>query len=274
MDCARFECVGGVPLHIVVDGGGPPCLLSPGLGMCWFDWDPVVRLLAPHRTVIRFDRPGLGLSGPLRVRSTLLDEVDRIAGVLDATGVDTPVTLVGHSLAGFHCEAFARLHPERTAALVLLDSSVEEKPRTRRARSARDASTRACATLLGAAGVPRVLGPRLRRAAVRAGRHEGADPAPYDLVRRAYSTSRTLHAVLAESAGHDDQAVDLATLRWYFPLPRVPLTVIAAGPERRLRRQRALADRLGAAFRVARPSGHMVMLDRPGDVAETVLAAT
>lgn len=268
-----FVRVGGVPLHIVVDGAGPPCVLSPGLGMCWFDWDPVVRLLAPHRTVIRFDRPGLGLSAFTRAWPTLLDEVDRIAGVLDATGIDAPVTLVGHSMAGFHCEAFARLHPRRTAALVLLDSSFEDRPRTRRARSARNASTRACATLLGAAGLPRALGPSLRRAVVRAGRHKGADPAPYDLVRRAYSTSRALHAVLAENAGYGDQALDLATLRWYFALPDVPVTVLAAGSQRHLTRQRALATRLHATFRVAPDSGHMVMLDRPADVAEAVLAA-
>ncbi|WP_128381685.1 alpha/beta fold hydrolase [Streptomyces cavernae] len=274
MTRARFVRVGDVPLHVVVDGSGPPCVLSPGLGMCWFDWDPVVRLLAPHRTVIRFDRPGLGLSGPARGWPTLLDEVGRIAGVLAATGADGPVTLVGHSLAGFHCEAFARLHPGRTAALLLLDSSVEDAPRPRRARSARNAVTRAGGTLLCAAGVPRALGPRLRRAAVRAERHGGADPAPYDLVRRAYSTSRSLHAILAENAGYRDQAVDLATLRWYFPLPRVPVTVLAAGSERRLRHQRALANRLGATFSVADPAGRMVMLDRPREVADAVLATT
>ncbi|MFF1447071.1 alpha/beta fold hydrolase [Streptomyces sp. NPDC058274] len=310
-----FVRVDGVSHHVRVDGSGPVCVLSPGLGMCWFDWDLVVPLLAPHRTVVRFDRPGLGLSGPTRAWPTLDGEARRIAHVLDALGIDGPVTVAGHSLAGFHAEAFARLFPARTAGLVLLDSSVEEEPRPRRARTARNAATRACGTVLSAAGIPRALGPLLRRAAVRAGRTPPApahrppedrdrpdlthrapadgdrpdpthrppknrdrprrtpgDPAPYALVRRTYRTSRSLRAVLAENATYTDEAVELAALRGDFPLPDVPVTVLAAGSPRWLGRQRALAAYLGGAFRVVAPSGHLLMLDRPQDVADALLS--
>ncbi|WP_369334548.1 alpha/beta fold hydrolase, partial [Streptomyces chryseus] len=58
----RFLDIGGAAHHVVVEGAGPVCVLSAGLGMSWFDWDPVVPLLAPFRTVVRFDRPGHGLS--------------------------------------------------------------------------------------------------------------------------------------------------------------------------------------------------------------------
>ncbi|MEJ8644611.1 alpha/beta fold hydrolase [Streptomyces sp. MS1.HAVA.3] len=109
------------------------CVLSAGLAMAWFDWDPVAPLLAAAgRTVVRFDRPGHGLSGPATDPPTTAGEAHRIAGLLDALGLggpDTgPVTVVGHSIAAFHAEAFARLYPERTAALVLVDGSVEEAP--------------------------------------------------------------------------------------------------------------------------------------------------
>ena len=270
-----FVRISGVPHHIRVDGSGPVCVLSVGLGMAWFDWDPVVPLIAPHRTVVRFDRPGLGLSGHERAWPTLTGEAERIARVLDAAGAgaDTPATVVGHSLAGFHCEAFARLFPERTAGLVLVDSSVEEEPRARRAPELEDAGTRACGRLLSTAGVPWVLGPLLRRAAVRAGRHRGGDPAPYDLVRRAYSTSRFLRAVLAENVSYRDQAVELASLRGRLPLD-APVTVLAAyagGSRHWLDRQELLAERLGGTFRMSAPAGHLVMLDRPQDVAEAIL---
>ncbi|MEU1038935.1 alpha/beta hydrolase [Streptomyces sp. NPDC005907] len=279
----RFVRVEGVPHHVRVDGDGPVCVLSAGLGLAWFDWDPVVPLLAPHRTVVRFDRPGLGLSGPARTWPTLTAEARRIARVLDALGFDAPVTVAGHSLAGFHAEAFARLHPARTAGLVLLDAAVEETPGPRRARAARDACTRACGTLLATVGLPRALGPALRSAVVRAGRAAAGDPAPYDLVRSAYSTSRSLHAVLAENATYRDEAVELAALRRRSPLPAAPVTVLAAAAApgtvlaarsgRWVTRQRALAARLDATFRVTRgPSGHFLMLDRPEDVAAAVLA--
>ena len=271
-----FVRISGVPHHIRVDGTGPVCVLSAGLGMAWFDWDAVVPLLAPHRTVVRFDRPGLGLSGHARAWPTLTGEAERIARVLDAAGVGAgvPATVVGHSLAGFHCEAFARLFPERTAGLVLVDSSIEEAPRGRRAPEFGDACTRVCGTVLSAAGVPRVLGPFLRRAAVRVGRHSGGDPAPDDLVRRAYSTSRFLHAVLAENGRYRDQAVELASLRGRVPLDAPSVTVLAAyegGSRHWLDRQRVLAERLGGTLRVSAPAGHLVMLDRPQDVADAIL---
>ncbi|MET8243336.1 alpha/beta hydrolase [Streptomyces sp. NPDC005202] len=275
-----FVRIDGVAHHVLVDGTGPLCVLSPGLGMCWFDWDPVVPLLSPHRTVVRFDRPGLGLSGHARAWPTLTGEARRIPAVLQALGLDGPATVVGHSLAGFHAEAFARLFPTRAAGLVLVDSSLEEEPRPRRARAVRDTATRACGTLASAAGLPRAAGPLVRRAAVRAGRVGGGEPAPWALVRRAYSTSRWLHAVLAENATYADQAVALAALRTDAGLPTgLPVTVLAADDPRRpahrrhdwLARQRELAESLGGTFRVSAPAGHLVMLDRPRDVADAVL---
>ncbi|WP_234106468.1 alpha/beta fold hydrolase, partial [Streptomyces venezuelae] len=119
-----FRRIGGVAHHVLVDGSGPVCVLSAGLGLSWFDWDPVVPLLARHRTVVRFDRPGHGLSQPAAGPPTAAGEAHRIAAVLDALEVPGPATVVGHSIAGFHAEAFARLHPDRTAALLLVDPSV------------------------------------------------------------------------------------------------------------------------------------------------------
>ncbi|WP_235438660.1 alpha/beta fold hydrolase, partial [Streptomyces yangpuensis] len=112
----RFVRVGGDVLHVVVEGRGPVCVLSAGLAMAWFDWDAVATLLAARgRTVVRFDRPGHGLSGPATAPPTTAGEAHRIAGLLDALGYGgptaAPVTVVGHSIAAFHAEGFARLRP-------------------------------------------------------------------------------------------------------------------------------------------------------------------
>ncbi|MER5962593.1 alpha/beta fold hydrolase [Streptomyces sp. NPDC002057] len=267
-----FVRIGGVAHHVVVEGSGPVCVLSAGLGLSWFDWEPVVPLLAPHRTVVRFDRPGHGLSEPAVAPTTAAGEAHRIAALLDAlprpAGPAGPVTVVGHSIAGFHAEAFARLHPDRTAALVLVDSSVEEHPRTP-ARTY-SGTARAAAAVLSAAGVPAALGPAVRRAAVR------RDPAPAALVRRVYRTSRVLRGALLENARYGAVAAELLGLRATHPLrPDLPVTVLAApdGSARWERRQRALARRLGAFYEAAVPSGHLVMLDRPDAVARAVLRA-
>ncbi|WP_158692085.1 alpha/beta fold hydrolase, partial [Streptomyces aurantiacus] len=148
---ASFVRVGGVAHHVDVAGGGPVCVLSAGLGLAWCEWDPVVALLARSRTVVRFDRPGLGLSAPARGAPTLVGEAERIRLVLDAVGLGgEAVTVVGHSLAGFHAEAFARLFPRRTAGLVLVDSSVEEAARVVPGRGVRVRAARAGGAVLGA----------------------------------------------------------------------------------------------------------------------------
>ncbi|MEV4613947.1 alpha/beta hydrolase [Kitasatospora sp. NPDC049258] len=267
--------IGGLPLHVLREGAGPVCLLSSGLGGCWFDWDPVVPLLLPHRTVVRFDRPGYGLSAPAAGPPSLAGEADRIGRVLTALGLPGPCTVVGHSLAAFHVEAFARLHPGRTAGLVLLDGSVEEDPRPRPGPGPRDLAARALAATLTAAAVPYLTGPAARRLVVRLVSVRGRDEVPAELVRRCYRPGRVLRALLRENTAYLDTAAELARLRARLPLPDVPVTVLAAGRADGsgwLDRQRALAARLDGEFRAAVPAGHLLMLDRPAEVAAAILA--
>ncbi|MEV6393818.1 alpha/beta hydrolase [Streptomyces sp. NPDC051907] len=274
MSWSGFVRVGGVPHHAVVEGDGPVCVLSAGLAMSWFDWDPVVPLLAPHRTVVRFDRPGHGLSAPAAVPPSAAGEAHRIAGVLDALGLQGPAAVVGHSIAGFHVEAFARLHPSRTAAAVLVDSSVEEHAHVPAAPAVRTAAARALGTALGAAGAPAALGPLTRRTVVRLSRASGGDPAPPALVRRCYATTRVLQGALLENTHYRAVAAELLALRERHPLPDgVPFAVLAAaaGGACWLDRQRALAERLGARCEAVASSGHLMMLDRPDAVAAAVL---
>ncbi|MFI5766331.1 alpha/beta fold hydrolase [Streptomyces sp. NPDC051563] len=271
----------GAVLHVLVEGSGPPVVLSAGLAMAWFDWDPVAELLvAAGRTVVRFDRPGHGLSAPAVRPPTAAGEAHRIARLLDVLGLGAePVTVAGHSLAGFHAEAFARLHPGRTAALVLVDASVEERPRTVLPAGVRTGAARLLGRAVTAAGLPAALGPWARRSAVRASRAGGADPAARDLVRRCYRTGRVWRGALLENARYPDTAAEVLALRAALPLT-APVTVLAGHdpgarrPDLRwLGRQAALADTLGARFVVAEPAGHLVMLDRPHQVARAVLYA-
>ncbi|MFG3283730.1 alpha/beta fold hydrolase [Streptomyces sp. NPDC048111] len=264
--------VGGVVHHVVVEGAGPVVVLSAGLGMSWFDWDPVAALLAPRRTVVRFDRPGHGLSGPALAAPTAAGEAGRIAGILDALGLPGPVTVVGHSIAGFHAEAFARLYPGRTARLVLVDSSVEEHARPPVGLAPRLALARAAGVLLGRAGVPAALGPAARRAMVRGARTGGGDPAPRDLVRRVYGTSRVLRGLLLENAAYGALAAELLALRGELGVLDACGVVVAggAGGGCWVARQRGLAGVLGVDFRLVPDAGHLLMLDAPSALATTI----
>ncbi|MFH8406002.1 alpha/beta fold hydrolase [Streptomyces sp. NPDC018019] len=275
----RMLRVDGTVLHVLREGSGPVCVLSGGLGLGWFDWDPVVARLAPHRTVVRFDRPGLGLSAPAPGPPTAAGEAGRIAHVLDALGLPGPCTVVGHSLAAFHAEAFARLHPDRAAGLVLVDGSVEEDARPRLPRTVRTAWAGGLASVLSAAGLPRAFGPAARRLTVRASTVRTHPRGPHEA--GAYRTSRVLRACALENATYAYQAAEVAALRPGHPLRGLPVTVLAAydGSEtprelRWLERQRALAAELGGTFAVAAPAGHLVMADAPDAVATAVLTLT
>ncbi|BFV59161.1 alpha/beta hydrolase [Kitasatospora sp. CMC57] len=278
MSGARFVRVGGRAVHAVVSGRGPVVVLSGGLGCCWFDWDRVVPLLEPHRTVVRFDRPGLGLSEPVPDRPTARGEADRIAALLDALAVDAPVTVVGHSIAAFHVEAFARLYPVRTAAVVLLDGSTEPAARPPRAPDLRELTVRMLGGLATATALPYLLGPAARRVVVAANTLGHQDPAPAELVRRCYRTSRSFRAALAENTYYLDVAAELNQLRRALPSVGAPTIVLAASTGRGgrgwLAEQRELAALLGGEFRIAVPAGHLLMQDRPGDVAAAVLDAS
>jgi NADH dehydrogenase len=52
-------------LHYEVHGSGEPLLLIHGTGSSLRVWDPIVGLLAAHRTVIAVDLPGFGFSPPI-----------------------------------------------------------------------------------------------------------------------------------------------------------------------------------------------------------------
>ena len=67
--------------------------------------------------------PGLVATAWPGVLPRLDDEVASLADLIHR--VEGPAVVVGHSMAGLHAEALARMHPELVAGVVLVDSSVE-----------------------------------------------------------------------------------------------------------------------------------------------------
>ncbi len=119
---------GGTALRYVDLGppDAPPVVFvhgSPG------SWDAYAHLLRDpglqgYRR-LAYDRPGFGGSAPGREEPSLARQAEALATVLDAAGVREPVRLVGHSLGGAVIARFAIDHPERTAGLVFVASSVD-----------------------------------------------------------------------------------------------------------------------------------------------------
>ena len=72
---------------------------------------------------VLFDRPGTGWSDPGPFPRRTATEADELARLLERAGERGPFVLAGHSYGGLLAANFARRHPDRTAALVLLDAS-------------------------------------------------------------------------------------------------------------------------------------------------------
>lgn len=86
------------------------------------DWSLVAERLAKSGRVCAYDRDGLGLAPIHDVDRSPVAIARRLGDLVAKEEGSSPVILAGHSNGGLYIEAFARLFPERTAGLVLVDA--------------------------------------------------------------------------------------------------------------------------------------------------------
>jgi pimeloyl-ACP methyl ester carboxylesterase len=274
---------GGVPLHAVEEGAGePPLLLLAGVAGQCADWASTLALLAGRPRAVGYDRPGLGGSPPSSAFPTLDGEVARVGAVAAWFGLHRPI-LVAHSAAAFFAEAYARRHPTKVAGLVLVDPSVEFRPRPRGPLGslvARRAARLGAAVAHGAdlSRLPRLAGPAIWWAAAASLTRQGRPPDDAAQVYRRASVAATAYT---EWLAYRDWAADLARLRHRTSPPAAPTVVLTAlggiRSHRGRRRWCAVHTRLTAMFPAARQvvlrdSGHLVGFDRPDAIADAVSA--
>ena len=104
-------------------GGRTPLLLTHGFSASATMWGPNLRALADDRQVVVWDLRGHGRSDAPHDPGLYSHElsVGDMAALLDEAGAERAV-LVGMSLGGYLSLAFRARHPERVAALVLVDT--------------------------------------------------------------------------------------------------------------------------------------------------------
>nr|WP_197502364.1 alpha/beta hydrolase [Gordonia sp. 852002-10350_SCH5691597] len=273
--------VDGQHIHVVDEGVGRPLLLMAAMGSNWFDLDHLAaRLVERGWRVIRFDRPGYGLSEQLprgRVL-TLALEVSWMTGVLDALRIAEPVTIVGHSVASLYVEAFARVHPSRTAAVAMLDGSYVLLPwrvvplgvRIDNAHkmidTARGVTERFRLPGRGFSRVRTVVLPRPP---------EGFYDHEHYWAARVFGNWPMLLATMVENAAFPAINASLRRMRKSHPMPRVPVIVVAAlsGPKAWqsfwLWKQARYARMLGGRL-VPIVSRHFVVLEVPDEIADAI----
>jgi pimeloyl-ACP methyl ester carboxylesterase/DNA-binding CsgD family transcriptional regulator len=121
----RFTEVGGRRIAWARSGKGPPLVFCgwwmSHLELNWRDprFRAFVEALGRHRTVIRYDAPGTGVSADGVVQATTVDgEVAALAAVIEASGAPTVDLFAGSSGAPVGI-AFAAERPEQVERLVI-----------------------------------------------------------------------------------------------------------------------------------------------------------
>ena len=128
---SSWSKVGGVRMHAVVGGSGPPALLVHGYGVSGDYMLPLARALAHSFTVFVPDLPGQGKSGEPIGTWGMREMAQSLGAWLDAAGISEPI-VVANSMG---CQIVTELAVERPNALgpmVLVGPTID--PARRHAR--------------------------------------------------------------------------------------------------------------------------------------------
>lgn len=109
-------------LNIRCSGSGPvTAILEAGTNADSTTWYRVQPLLARTMRVCSYDRAGYGFSDEGPLPRDLDADVSDLHALLEASGIDAPVILVGHSLGTNIVRRYAELHRADVAGMVLVD---------------------------------------------------------------------------------------------------------------------------------------------------------
>lgn len=113
---------GGIALHYVTAGKGPPLVLIHGFPQTWHQWRHVIERLADRFTIVAPDLRGIGASpGPASgydkhsLASDVRAIVERVCG-------DSPALVVGHDMGSFVAFAYALRYRTLVRGLMLVDA--------------------------------------------------------------------------------------------------------------------------------------------------------
>ncbi len=124
------EVAPGTVIHMRDEGpkDGFPIVLLHGSNASLNTWEPWVARLTPKYRVISFDFPAHGLSGPVPSRDySSAAYVGITEKIVDRLGL-TRFAIAGNSMGGGIAWHYAAAHPDKVAALILVDSVGQPEP--------------------------------------------------------------------------------------------------------------------------------------------------
>jgi pimeloyl-ACP methyl ester carboxylesterase len=116
-----YLAAGARKLHFCEQGTGPTVILESGIVASSLSWVLTQPPISEFARVIAYDRAGLGWSSTSTFPVTLEEVLSDLKLLIESVEGGSRVILVGHSFGGLIVRAFASLHPDRVAGLVLVD---------------------------------------------------------------------------------------------------------------------------------------------------------
>jgi pimeloyl-ACP methyl ester carboxylesterase len=257
----RLVDVGGHRLHLWCTGAGAPAvILDSGLGGSSAEWGVVQLEVARFTRVCSYDRAGMGYSDPGPSPRTARRIASELATLVDRSGIDGRLVLVGASSGGFNVRVFASDHTDRVAGLVLVDASHEDQahevPRLAR-----------FVPLLSSVGVLRLLGVSFGL------RVESLAPSVQRFARATRFRAAGYQAAAAEIIHIRESASEVRSSRRKLTIPVVVVTG-ARGADATwsdLQRDQLTLSGRGCQI-VAEQSDHVVAIDQPQVVVDAIRA--
>ncbi len=120
----RLYLVDGHRMRLDCTGQGSPTLvLDAGLGNDGLVWSGVQPVLSRTTRVCSYDRAGMGWSNPVPPPRDADHIADQLHSLLAVAGINGPIVLMGHSIAGMYIRAYAARYPAQVAGLIFVDAS-------------------------------------------------------------------------------------------------------------------------------------------------------
>ena len=116
----------GYRLHVRCEGEGPATvLLESGLSDFSLQWSRLQALIAQATRTCSYDRAGLGWSDRSPNPPTIANAVGDLHSVLQSSGGQAPLILVGHSYGSLLVRMYAQQYPQNIKAIVLVEPANE-----------------------------------------------------------------------------------------------------------------------------------------------------
>lgn len=98
-------------------------IIESGSGSSCAEWFAIQDRLAEHAKVVVYNRPGYPWSERTQEKRNPKNIAIELRQMLENEGFEPPFIIVGHSFGGMVANAFARLFPEATEAVVFVDAT-------------------------------------------------------------------------------------------------------------------------------------------------------